>query len=97
MTPFVHASGFMEEWSSAGMSPYSSSDVSSPSIEGVPPEISVETVELYVFIVVWAAALREEMMAGPGNMWAFVISAHFAIWRGPEVYCFCTVPVEFGQ
>lgn len=34
------------------------------------------------------------MMAGPGNMWAFVISAHFAIWRGPDVYCFCTVPVE---
>ena len=31
-------------------------------------------------------------MAGPGNMWALVISAHFAMQIGPEVYCFCTVP-----
>lgn len=92
MTPFVQASALIEERSS-GWCSSSSSEVSWPSREGVPPDISVETVELYVFIVFWAAAFREEMMAGPGNMWAFVISDHFAIWRGPEVYCFCTVPV----
>ena len=32
-------------------------------------------------------------MAGPGKIWAFTISAHFAIDNGPEVYCFWTVPV----
>ena len=40
-----------------------------------------------------APSLRPVIMAGPGRMWAFVISAQRAMRKGPAVYCFLTVSV----
>src|ERR1700753_578051 len=65
--------------------------MSSSSSERGPPEISVCTVVLYCEMADTAAFSTAGRIEGPGRRGRGTISAHFAIQRGPEVYCFWTL------